>query len=170
MLVVDALGFTARIRSAYVNGLADLVRALDEQFHQFAAKVPHRAMLVTRARETNARVRHPAAQRHFRSTRGAARRRPPTQVPFVRVSLVPVAIARAPDTPRGPPAGPICRANDLLIGNGFIGAYDAAEKHTERLLDICAVQVSPTFLAGMPNTKRAWLLLCFFERHFYAHP
>jgi hypothetical protein len=67
-------------------------------------------------------------------------------------------------------AGPICRSRDLLIGNGFIDAYEAAEKRTEQSRDICAVQVSPTFLAGMPNTRRAWQLMCFFEGHFYVHP
>jgi hypothetical protein len=66
--------------------------------------------------------------------------------------------------------GPIYRSEDLLIGNGFIDAYEAAEKRSSRSKDICAVQLSPTFFAGLPNSRRVFQLLCFFEGHFYVHP
>ena len=171
MLVIDALGFTARIRSADVDGLPDLVRALDEQFHQFAAKVPHRAMLVTR---TKVRGTPEFATLRLNDMFVLHAERPvdDPHISFMLCgSLLFQSLLLAGQIPRGGlAAGPICRSKDLLIGNGFIDAYDAAEKRSERSRNTCAVQVSPTFLAGMPNTKRAWQLLCFFEGHFYAHP
>ena len=99
----------------------------------------------------------------------------PVDDPHIRFmlcgSLLFQSLLLAGHIPRGGlGAGPICRSKDLLIGNGFIDAYEAAEKRSERSRDVCAVQVSPTFLAGMPNTKRAWQLLCFFEGHSYVHP
>lgn len=171
MLVLDALGFTARIRAADVNGLADLVRTLDQQFHSFAAKVPHRAMVVTRSRVMGTR--------EFSTLRlndmfvlhlGKL-----VEDPHIRFllcgSMLFHSLLLAGHIPRGGlAAGPICRSRDLLIGSGFIDAYDAAEKRDERSRDICAVQVSPSFLTGMPNTKRAWQLLCLFEGNFYVHP
>ncbi len=171
MLVIDALGFTARIRSADVDGLADLVQALDEQFHQFAAKVPHRAMLVSR---TKVRGTPDFATLRLNDMFVLHAGRPvdDPHISFMLCgSLLFQSLLLAGQIPRGGlAAGPICRSKDLLIGNGFIDAYDAAEKRSERSRNICAVQVSPTFLAGMPNTKRAWQLLCFFEGHFYVHP
>jgi len=66
--------------------------------------------------------------------------------------------------------GPIYRAGDLLIGNGFIDGYEAADKRTARAKDICAVQLSPAFFAQLPDNRRTYQLLCFFEGYFYIHP
>lgn len=171
VLVVDALGFTARIRSADVDGLTDLVRALDQQFHRFAAKVPHRAMWVTKTR-----VRGTPEFATLRlNDMFVLHAGGPVDDPHIRFllcgSLLFQSLLLAGHIPRGGLAkGPICRSKDLLIGNGFIDAYEASEKRSECSRHICAVQVSPTFLAGMPNTQRAWQLLCFFEGHFYVHP
>lgn len=171
VLVVDALGFTARIRSADVDGLAGLVRTLDEQFVRFAAKVPHRAMVVSRSRVFGT----PEFMTLRLNDMFVLHSGRPMDDPHVRFllcgSMLFQSLLLAGQIPRGGlGAGPICRARDLLIGNGFIDAYETAEQRSERSRDICAVQVSPGFLAGMPNTKRAWQLLCFFEGHFYVHP
>ena len=171
VLVIDALGFTARIRSADVAGLADLVRALDEQYLRFAAKVPHRAMLVTRSQVRGTPEFATLRLNDMFVLHAGA----PVDDPHIRFllcgSLLFQSLLLAGQIPRGGlAAGPICRSKDLLIGNGFIDAYEAAEKRSERSRDVCAIQVSPTFLTGMPNIRRAWQLLCLFEGHFYVHP
>lgn len=171
MLVVDALGFTARIRAADVEGLGDLVRSLDAQFHSFAAKVPHRAMVVTPSGVTGT----PDFATLRLNDMFILHAGEPVEDPHVRFllcgSMLFQSLLLAGHIPRGGLGiGPICRSRDVLIGNGFVDAYEAAEKRTERSRDICAVQVSPSFLAGMPNTRRAWQLLCLFEGHFYVHP
>ncbi len=66
--------------------------------------------------------------------------------------------------------GPIYRSKDLLVGNGFVDAYEAAEKRDDHSRHICAVQLSPSFLLRMPNTKRAFQLLCFYRGRFFVHP
>ncbi len=154
-----------------MDGLADLVRALDAQFHQFAAKVPHRALLVTRTR-VRGTPEFATLRLNDMFILHAGRTVDDPHIRFLLCgSLLFQSLLIAGQIPRGGlAAGPICRSQDMLIGNGFIDAYEAAEKRTERSRDICAVQVSPTFLAAMPNTKRAWQLLCFFEGHFYVHP
>lgn len=171
VLVVDALGFTARIRSADVDGLTGLVRTLNEQFVRFAAKVPHKAMIVSPSRV----IGTPEFMTLRLNDMFVLHSGKPMDDPHTRFllcgSMLFQSLLLAGQIPRGGlGAGPICRARDLLIGNGFIDGYEAAEKRSGRSRDICAVQVSPDFLAGMPNTKRAWQLLCFFEGHFYVHP
>lgn len=171
VLVVDALGLTAQIRAADVDGLADLVRTLDEQFVRFAAKVPHKAMVVSRSRV----IGTPEFMTLRLNDMFVLHSGRPMDDPHIRFllcgSMLFQSLLLAGQIPRGGlGAGPICRTRDLLIGNGFIDAYETAEKRSVRSRDICAVQVSPDFLASMPNTKRAWQLLCFFEGHFYVHP
>ena len=147
------------------------MRELDEQFHQFAAKVPHRAMLVTRTR-VRGTSEFATLRLNDMFVLHAGGRIDDPHIRFLLCgSLLFQSLLLAGQIPRGGlAAGPICRSKDLLIGNGFIDAFEAGEKRSERSRDICAVQVSPTFLEGMPNTKRAWQLLCFFEGHFYVHP
>jgi hypothetical protein len=66
--------------------------------------------------------------------------------------------------------GPIFRRRDLLIGDGFLDAYDMAENRSGHNRHICAMLVSPSFIKAMPNTKRAFQLLCFYEGRFFVHP
>lgn len=170
-MVVDALGFTASIRLADVDGLVDQVRTLDEQFVRFAAKVPHAAMVVMPSQVIGT-PEFATLRLNDMFILHAGEPMDDSHVRFLLcASLLFQSLLLAGQIPRGGlGAGPICRSRDLLIGNGFVDAYEAAEKRGERSRDICAVQLSPSYLAGMPNSRRAWQLLCFFEGHFYVHP
>ena len=171
VLVVDALGFTNQIRHAKSEGLRDLAAKVEAQFHRFKAKVPHRAMLVSRSRVF--------ATKEFNTLRlndmFVLHAGKPIEDPHLRFllsgSLLYHSMLLAGQIPRGGLGfGPIYRAGDLLIGNGFIDGYEAAEKRTARAKDICAVQLSPAFFAQLPNNRRTYQLLCFFEGYFYIHP
>ena len=48
VLVVDALGLPNEMKSTDGAGLLRIVEKLDRQYHEFRAKVPHRAMFVHR--------------------------------------------------------------------------------------------------------------------------
>jgi hypothetical protein len=171
VLVIDALGFSEQIRSAGREHLAELAQRLNQQFHSFRAKVPHGLVVVGRD--------HVWGTSEYATLRlndmfilHAGRPINELAIRFLLCgSMLFHSMLLSALVPRGGlGTGPIHRSKDLLIGNGFIDAYEAAEKRDARSKDICAVQVSPTFLAQMPNTKRAWQLLCLFEGHFYVHP
>lgn len=168
---MDALGITERIRTAGREGLFDLAARIERQFHHFKAKVPHRVMMVTRWRVF--------ATREYATLRlndmfilHATRQLEEVQTRFLLCgSMLFQSMLLAHQVPRGGLGfGPIYRSKDLLIGNGFIDAYEAAEKRDERLRHVCAVQLSPSFLLSMPNTKRAFQLLCFYQGRFFVHP
>jgi len=171
VLVVDALGFSAQIRSAGVDGLKELALRLEQQYHMFRAKVPHRAMLVGRkcVWGTN---EYATLRLNDMFILHAGK---PLDDLIVRFMLCGSMLFQTTLltglVPRGGlGAGAIYRSRDILIGNGFIDAYESTEARDASSKDICAIQVSPSFLKQMPNTKRAWQLLCFYEGHFYVHP
>lgn len=171
VLVVDALGFTERIRAAGDRGLVELAASLARQFHQFETKVPRRIAFVGHSRVFGTR--------EFATLRlndmfilHVSHRMKDAQLRFlVSGSMLFQSMLLAGQVPRGGLGyGPIYRSRELLIGNGFIDAYEAAEKRNEQSRHVCAVQLSGSFLRQMPNTRRAYQLLCFFEGKFYVHP
>jgi hypothetical protein len=128
----------------------------------------HRGRAVERGRER--RIRDAAVERHVRAARHARARRRADPLPALRVDALPADAARRADSEGWAGFGPIHREDDLLIGSGFIDAYEAAEKRPESWRDICAVLVSSSFMLSLPNKKRAYQLLCFYEGRFYVHP
>lgn len=171
VLVIDALGFSAEIRRAGREALAELAARLDDQFHQFRAKVPHRIMMVGRTRVW--------ATREFATLRlndmfvlHAGREMVDPVLRFsLCASLLYQSMLLAGLIPRGGLGyGPIHRSRDALFGSAFLDAYEAAEKRASDTRNICAVQLAPSFGLAIPNTERAWRLMCFYRGRFFVHP
>ena len=57
-----------------------------------------------------------------------------------------------------------------MIGDGFIDAYERAEKRPAEIKDICAIEVSPSAMQTVRPTKRCYNLVCFYRGHFFVHP
>lgn len=171
VLVLDALGFTQEIRAARSSGLRGLAAKVEAQFHRFQAKVPHRAMLVSRSR-VFATSEFATLRLNDMFVLHAAKPMEDDALRFIlSSSMLFQSMLLEGQIPRGGLGfGPIYRSRDLLIGEGFIDAYVAAEKRDERSRDICAVQLSMSFFSRLPNRERIYRLLCFFEGHFYVHP
>lgn len=171
MLVVDALGFSEQIRTAGADGLAGLVDEVECQFHRFRAKVPHRAMMVGR-KSVIATGEYATLRLNDMFVLHATR--PLDDLPtrfLLCASMLFQQMLLAGQIPRGGMGfGPIYRRKDLLIGEGFLDAYAVAEKRSGRSRHVCAVLASPSFVMSMPNTRRAYQLLCFYEGRFYVHP
>jgi hypothetical protein len=171
VLVIDALGFTQRIRAAGSKGLAELAERLRGQFHSFQAKIPFEMIAVGRDHVV-ASDELATLQLNDMFVLHATRPLDDMKIRFlVSGSMLFQQMLIHGQVPRGGLGfGPIHRSRDFLIGNGFLDAYEAAEKRSEHSRHICAVLVSPAFMAVIPNTKHAYQLLCFYRGRFYIHP
>jgi hypothetical protein len=171
ILVVDALGFTAKILAAGEDELPMLGRTLERQYHRFKAKVPHRFMIVSRKRVWGSND-----FQTFRlndmfivySDKGGSEN---SFRILVASSLLYQTMLMERFVPRGGlGVGALLKRSDLLVGAGFVDAYTASEKRDERTRHICAIQVSPAFMRSIPNTEKAYPLLCFYKNAFFVHP
>lgn len=171
MLVIDALGFTQRIRAAGSQGLAELAEQLRNQFHSFRARGPHEVIVIARD-DVVASDELATLQLNDMFVLHATRPLDDVKTRFlISASMLFQQMLLDGQVPRGGLGfGPIHRSRDFLIGNGFLDAYEAAEKRSEHSRHICAVLVSPAFMAVIPNTKHAYKLLCFYRGRFYIHP
>jgi len=171
ILVVDALGFAAKIISAGEDDLLLLGKTLEQQYHRFKARVPHRFMIVT--------PRHVWGTKDFRifrlndmfilySDRGGSEN---SFRILVASSFLYQAMLKEKFVPRGGlGVGALLKRSDLLVGAGFVDAYTASERREESTRHICAIQLSPEFMRSIPNTERAYRLLCFYKNKFFLHP
>jgi hypothetical protein len=171
VLVIDALGFTAKIKACGPGELDALSKHLDRQYHRFRSKVPFGIVAVTSSGVSGSREfstfrlndmfvlfterpREDAVHRHLVST-----------VLLQQVLLLEGFIPRG-----GLGAGLVIRSNDSILGGGFIDAYDVAEKRPDHLRHICAVQLSHAFLERVPQTKFSSRLLRFYEGAYFVDP
>ncbi|WP_242415205.1 hypothetical protein [Sphingomonas panni] len=171
MLVIDALGFSQRIRAAGGKGLAELAEHLRRQFHSFQARVPFERVAVGRD-DVVASSELATLQLNDMFVLHATRQLEAVKTRFlISASMLFQQMLIDGQIPRGGLGfGPIHRSRDVLIGNGFLDAYEAAEKRSDHARHICAVLVSPAFMAVIPNTKHTHKLLCFYRGRFYIHP
>ena len=172
VLVVDALGIAARIRSCGSRELVDLSQQLDNQYHGFRSKIPFRFVTVGRTSVTGsgefgtfrlndmfvlyATQPHPdAVHRHLVST-----------------SLVYHSLLLHGFIPRGGMGyGLVLRSEDSLIGNGFVDAYEAAEKtRLPHIKNICAIHLSPSLFVRVGNSRMSNNLICYYEQSFFLNP
>jgi hypothetical protein len=148
-----------------------LAAELQQQFHEFKARVPHEFLAVGPL-SVVASDEYATLRLNDMFALHATRALDDVQIRFLLCgSMLFQQMLLAGQIPRGGLGfGPIHREDDLLIGSGFIDAYEAAEKRSESCRDICAVLVSSTFMLSLPNKKRAYQLLCYYEGRFYVHP
>jgi hypothetical protein len=171
VLVIDALGFTQQIRAAGSKGLAELAQRLWRQFHGFQARVPFE-MIAVGPDDVVTSDELATLQLNDMFVLHATRPLDDVKTRFlVSASMLFQQMLIDGQIPRGGLGfGPIHRSRDFLVGNGFLDAYEAAEKRSEHSRHICAVLVSPAFMAVIPNTKHAYKLLCAYRGRFYIHP
>lgn len=171
VLVMDALGVSRRIETSDKAGLADLADELDEQFHRFRAKIPHKAMVVGR--------RHVIGTREFSTLRlndmfvlYSERSLPDPALRYmVAAAILYHSLLLARFIPRGGLGfGHVLRRREMLLGQGFLDAFRAAEKRPAALKEICAVEVSPAFAMQVSNNEHSWRLVCLYQDRFYLNP
>ncbi len=171
VLITDALGFSQTIGSTSIGDLKELGENLERQFHEFDAKVPRKFALVSGSKVIGTRE---FATLRFNDmfVLHATRKIQDSALAFlISGSLLFHKMLLEGQIPRGGLGfGEIYRSGDLLIGNGFLDAYHAAEKRDDRSRNICAVQLSLTFLRTIPNTEHVYRLLCRYDGNFYIHP
>jgi hypothetical protein len=171
VLVVDALGFAAKIRSCDGDALIRLSDLLDRQYHAFKAKIPFAIMLIIANRIFGSRDFS-----HFRindmfilfsekSNSNAHHRH------VVASSLLYQALLLEGFVPRGGlGAGLVLRTEDTILGQGFIDAYEASEKRPQAVKNICAIHVSEEFVRRTRPSRMTYQLLCFYEGRFFINP
>jgi hypothetical protein len=171
VLVVDALGLSSQMKSTDGAGLLRIVEKLDWQYHEFRAKVPHRAMFVHRwgiwgTRDfATIRLNDMFAVYSPRLVENPALRY------LIASALLYQMLLRAQVIPRGGLGyGSLVKSKDLVLGAGFVDAYEASEKRADEYRDICAIKISAHFLRRMPPSKKAWKLVCFYKGQFFVHP
>jgi hypothetical protein len=172
VLVMDALGFANRIRRADVDALSEVWKEIDHQYNRFQARVPNTVVIdggalgvfATREMET-LRVNDMFIVYTRKKIFDPALRYLVTSSMLYHQMLLEGFIPRG-----GLGFGLIARGDGLLIGNGFIDAYERAEKRPPEVKDICAVEISPQAMATLRPTRRVYQLLCFYRDRFFIHP
>ncbi|OHV18695.1 hypothetical protein BBJ66_18085 [Rhizobium sp. RSm-3] len=168
---MDALGFRNKINACDRDGLLSLWDEIDRQYVAFRAKLPNRVAL-----QIGSRI---FGTREFRSLRlndmfvlHSGRGMPDPALRFlVAASILYQQMLVLGYIPRGGLGfGDIVSGEGLLIGSGFTDAYCLAEERSSESRNVCAIQVSPKFLATIGKSRRAMKLLCFYEGHFFLHP
>jgi len=171
VLVVDALGLANEIKSSDGAGLLRIVERLDRQYRQFRAKVPHRVMFVHRWGVLGSKDFATIRLNDMFVVYSPRRVADPALRYLITSSLLYQTLLRAEVIPRGGLGfGPVVQSKDLVLGAGFIDAYETSEKRADGFRDICAIKISAQFLRRVPPSKKAWKLVCFYKGQFFVHP
>jgi len=171
VLVVDALGFASRIASANSEQLLALGRRLREQFQRFRAKIPFRAVAVLKNKVLGTRE-FSTFQLNDMFILFSERGMPDIVLRYLISSILLYQVLLVEGfVPRGGLGfGDTLKGDGFLIGRGFIDAYGASEKRSERHRNVCAIQVSRDLLEQMPPSAKPYKLLVFYEGAFFVHP
>lgn len=171
VLVLDALGVSEKIAQASVEELTLLADLLDDQYHKFRRRMPNRIVI-----ESKSNVRGTGEFSSIRLNDMFVMYSPAPMDDSVHKYLVASSILYqqmlvAGFIPRGGlGAGFVLRRNDIILGDGFIDAYKAAESRGERFKDICAVQVSSAAFVNARNSEHTYRLLCLYQGRFFINP
>lgn len=171
VLVVDALGLSNEMKSTDGAGLLRIVEKLNRQYHEFRAKVPHRAMFVHRWGIWGTRDFATIRLNDMFAVYSPRRVENPALRYLIASTLLYQTLLRAQVIPRGGLGyGSLAKGKDLVLGPGFVDAYETSEKRADGYRDICAIKISAHFLRQMPPSKKAWKLVCFYKGQFFVHP
>lgn len=172
VLVADALGMSSKIDECRDPiSLADLTAKLDDQFHGFRSKVPHRLMVVGR--------KHVLGTRDFSSLRLndmfiLYSERGGKDLPgrcLIAGSIIYHQLLQSGFIVRGGLGfGPVVRHRDLFLGRGFVDAYRMSEARSEAVRHVCGILVSPSLYSFVSWSEHWCRLLCFYEDHCFLHP
>lgn len=171
VLIVDALGLSNEMKSTDGAGLLRIVEKLDRHYHEFRAKVPHRAMFVHRWGIWGTRDFATIRLNDMFAVFSPRRVEDPALRYLIASTLLYQTLLRAQVIPRGGLGyGTLVKSRDLVLGAGFVDAYETSEKRADGYRDVCAIKISAQFLRRMPPSQKAWKLVCFYKGQFFVHP
>ncbi|MBY3203471.1 hypothetical protein [Rhizobium laguerreae] len=171
IFVVDALGFSDRIRRADRQSLLELWGEVDRQYAAFKLKLPNLVALQFGSRIIGTREFETLRLNDMFIVHSRREMPDPALRYLITASILYQQMLALNYIPRGGLGfGDIVRGDGLLIGGGFLDAYDYAEKRPSSIKDICAIGISPHFMATIGNSRKALRLVCFYEGHFFLHP
>ncbi|TBY24089.1 hypothetical protein [Rhizobium leguminosarum] len=171
VFVVDALGFSDRIRRADRRSLLDLWGEVDRQYAAFKLKLPNLVALQFGSRIIGTREFETLRLNDMFIVHSRREMPDPALRYLVTACVLYQQMLALNYIPRGGLGfGDIVRGAGLLVGGGFLDAYDHAEKRPSSVKDICAIAISPRFMATIGHSKKALRLVCFYEGHFFLHP
>lgn len=171
VLVVDALGVGHRIHGSDGDALTFLADELESQFHCFRAKVPHQGMIVTQ--------NHVWGTKEFSTVRlndmfvlFSEREIPDPALRYmVAASILYHQLLLSGFMPRGGLGfGLVLRRKEMVLGGGFLDAYNVAEKRSDDLRHICAIELSSNFCLNIANTEHSWRLVCLYKDRLFLNP
>ena len=171
VLVVDALGVSNKIKTRDEAGLVDLADQLDANYLRFQQTLPHRVVVtwgrhVWGTKEFNCFRLNDMFVVHDKHADADSSLRY-----LIAASLCFQSLLLDGFIPRGGLGRGLVHArNDSFIGRGFIDAHDAAEKRSPATKDICAIMLSPNFLATVPDNAHCHRLLCSYRSELFVNP
>lgn len=171
VLVVDALGFTRKILDCDEETLGVLADRLDRNYLRFRKAIPFELVV-----HSKSKVWGTSDFSTFRlNDMFVVYSRVPKEDLALRyvitASIAFQALLLDGFIPRGGLGWGLVHARpESLIGAGFVDAYAAGEKRSKDTNDVCAVQLSRSFMAQMPATAHAQRLLCFYHGEFFVNP
>ena len=171
VLVIDSLGLTSQIRRCSTKDLASLSAKLDRNFHRLETSLPFKFVVHTKNRVFGT-DEFSAFRLNDMFITYSMRSMPDFGLRYLIVaSLVFQALLIDGFIPRGGLGfGSIVAGKQSILGLGFIDAYEASEKREELTRNICAIQVSSSFLNLVKASEKAARLLYFFGGSFYVNP
>ena len=170
VLVMDALGVADRIAVASEDELIRIADDLDAQYHKFRLRMPNRVVVASK------KIRGTGEFSSVRMNDMFVMYSPHVMSDGVHKYLVASSILFqqmliSGFIPRGGLGGGfVLRRKDLILGDGFVDAYRAAEKRDDELKDICAIQLSPTAFINARNSEHTYRLLCWYRGSFFVNP
>lgn len=168
---MDALGISRKLEETDEAGLVQIAEELDKQFYAFQAKVPHKVMVVGRKRVYGTREFSTFRFNDMFVLFSERNVPDPALRYMVSTSIIYHSMLLAHFIPRGGLGfGHVLRRGDMLLGRGFLDAYRAAEKRPVALRDVCAVELSPSFVMQVKNTEHSWRFVCRYQDRFYLNP
>lgn len=171
VLVVDALGVSARIANASADELVSLADELDHQFYKFIAKIPNTLVI-----EFGRRVYGSSefSSLHLNDMFVLYSEKNQSNMPhryLVAGLLLYHQLLLSGQIPRGGLGfGDVMHRNGMILGKGFLDAYLSAEQREANTKDVCAIQVSSEFLRNLPSSEYSYRLLCRYNQRFFLNP
>lgn len=172
VLCVDALGIAQRVSAADAKTLEQLNDVLEKQYFHFQSKIPFAFVAVFFGRVWGTREFSTFRLNDMFILFSRKQRADSATRHLIAASLLYQVLVVEGFIPRGGLGyGLVLAARRSILGGGFIDAYDAAEKRSDALKDICAIQLSRRFIGEMyGGSRNVFRLVCFYRDAFFINP
>lgn len=171
VLVMDALGVADRIATASEGQLIRIADELDEQYYKFRLRMPNKIVIASASEVRGTGEFNSARMNDMFVMYSPSYMENGLHKYLVASSILYQQMLVSGFIPRGGLGGGlVLRKKDLILGDGFIDAYRAAEKRGDGFKDICAVQLTPTALINAKNCEHTYRLLCWYKGRFFVNP